>query len=138
MLERKKINLMVLVLDAFLAGGIYIFSEFFCKRECYIAYESNYLEPLFFVLVGLFPILVMLLFFQDKIFVSWVKRVAWWFLIIVELLVMSNNHENDFSIFGDDTFVIGVMMTLLFIITLVYALIMNKKLKEKPNLTCPF
>ncbi len=110
----------------------------FFKVKCFGSCDTTVIKPLFVGILALLPTLIILSFFSDRIFISWLKHIAWWIVLVTVILVKSNDHENDFSMFGSDNFVIGITMTILFIITLVYALIMNKKLKGKPNLTCPF
>jgi Na+/H+ antiporter NhaC len=131
MSEKKFIGLYFLGADLILGLMVFVYNDFLCKKSSCYDLEVNVFEPTFFVLVGLLPVLIFLLFFSNRVFVGWLKHIAWWFLIAVGLLVSSNNHENDFSMFGSDNFVIGVMMTILFIITLVYALIMNRRLKKQ-------
>ncbi len=131
MLETKKINLITLALCFLFAGGIYIFDEFFCTRNCYIVYESVFLEPLFFTLLGLLPALTLLMFFSDRIFSSWLKHIAWWFMLVILLMITSNENESSFSNFDSDVWIINMSTGILFIITLVYALIMNRRLKKQ-------
>lgn len=92
---------------------------------------SNFVNPLFFGSLGLVPTILMLLFFSDMIFTSWLKHIAWWFMLVILLMITSNENESSFSNFDSDVWIINMSMTLLFIITFVYALIMSRRLKKQ-------
>ncbi len=113
-----------------LAVLTFIYNDFICSgSKCY-EMEVSFFEPLFFATVGIIPTLVFLLFFPKKIFFLWLKYFAWWFMIIVMLFVMRTYNENDFSPFANDVFNVNLSMAILFIITFIYALIMNNLRKN--------
>jgi hypothetical protein len=123
----KKNNQLALIIALVALLVVYLLFKVKCFGSC----DTTVIKPLFVGILSLLPTLILLLFFSDRVFVSWLKRIAWWIVLVTAILVRSNNHESDFSMFGSDNFVIGVMMTLLFIITLVYVLIMNRRLKKQ-------
>ncbi len=122
----KKNSHLALVIAFACLGSVYLLFMARCFGSC----DTTIIKPLFVSILGLIPTLIMLVFFSDKIFISWVKRIAWWFVLIVAILVKSNDHESDYSFFGDDVTVIGLMMTILFVITLIYAFGAKKKLRD--------
>jgi hypothetical protein len=95
---------------------------------------SNFVNPLFFGSLGLVPTILILLFSSDRIFSSWLKHIAWWFMLVILLMITSNENESSFSNFDSDVWIINMSMGILFIITLVYALIMNRRLKKQGGL----
>jgi len=82
--------------------------------------------------MGLTPSVIFLQFFVDEVARFWVKRVAWWYLVLSFAIVSTVHYgQGLFPMTSDgrsDTAIL--MMTILFIITLVYAPIVQKRLKR--------
>lgn len=125
----KKINAKVLGVTVLFAAGLYIFTTFFCTGSCYVGLETMYLRPLFFGTLSLIPTLAFLLFFSTEIFVSWMKHVAWWVLLVAIYFVAEVNPYSSGILSIDRSQVALFWMAVLFVITVIYALIMNRKLK---------
>lgn len=132
MLETKKLNMRFFIGTIVASFSLYLITDFFCTGDCYVLYETSYLDPLFFILLGLVPTAFTLLFFSEKVFFSWAKHIAWWFILLVAWAVSNNENESDFSPAGDDISVVSWSMAVLFVITLIYAIIMNWRLKKNP------
>lgn len=111
-----------------LGALILIYNDFICSgAKCYNL-EVSLLEPSFYILLGLIPTSLSLLFFPEKIFILWMKHIAWWFLIFTFLMV-GNTSQGGFLPMYDKAQVALFWMAVLFVITVIYALIMNRKLK---------
>lgn len=106
---------------------LYVATNFFCIGNCsffvYGRMEPLYISSLFFL-----PTALCLFFFPWRIFVLWTKHIAWWFSIFTALAITNlgggsflNPSHNEMAI---------LCMSLLFIITLIYAPLMSKKLKK--------
>lgn len=130
MIKKKYLAFYFLGFNIILGLLVFFYNDFLCKGGSCYELEVGIFEPMFFIILGLLPTLIFLVFFTDQIFLSWLKWIAWWFLLIVAILVKSNDHENDFSFFADDGVVVGIMMTILFIVTFVYVMVVNKKLQN--------
>ncbi len=127
----KKIIVPILIISAVFL--LYLFTELFCGGNCR-PFIHGKIPPLQNALLGFVPTLLILLFFR-KVAVMWLRHIAWWFTIFTAVIV-SNGTGGFLSPSRERT--AFLCMALLFIITLVYALIMNKKLKKQGVLTCPF
>lgn len=122
-----------LIADFLFLITVVVFVEYLCHDYSCYSLESTVTEPLFYAFAGLVPTLSYLMLFDQQIFYSWTKQVASWFLPLTLILVasvdegqglfpLSSNGRNDTVI---------LMMAILFIITLVYAPIMNRKYKKR-------
>ncbi len=128
MIKEKKLNVSFLGFCLGLAVLVFIYNEYFCTGLCYVTFERGFLEPLFFGLLGFIPTLMFLLFFSERLFISWMKHIAWWSILMTIFFVSSNENESAFSNFGDDVFVVLSSAAVLFVVTLLYAPIMKGKL----------
>jgi hypothetical protein len=106
---------------------LYTATNLFCIGNCsffvYGRMEPLYISSLFFL-----PTALCLFFFSWEIFVLWTRHIAWWFSIFTVLVITNfggggflNPSHNGMAIF---------CMSILFIITLIYAPIMSRKLKR--------
>ncbi len=106
---------------------LFIFTEFFCGGNCPV-FSGNQIEYVYVGILGLSPTLLLLLLFERDIFIFWIRHIAWWFAIVIATIV---SNTSDGSIVSPDReWITFFLMAVLFIVTLVYALIMNKKLKN--------
>ncbi len=115
-----------------LATLVFIYNDFLCSGENCYDLEVSVLEPLFWGLLSIIPTLLLLYAFSEQILFLWFKHIVWWVVLVGAWAVTNNENENDLSPFADDITIIGMLAVLLFIITLVYALVMNRKLKKNP------
>lgn len=123
--EMRKIGWPLLVI-----GGVfftYLLTEFFCGGNCH-PFIHGKLPPLYNGLLGFIPTVLLLLIFR-KIVIMWFRHIAWWFSIFFAV-VISNGTGGGF-ISPSREYTAFLLMALLFMITFVYALIMNKKLKNE-------
>ena len=107
---------------------LYSFTGFFCEGNCYPFFPNRF-DPLYAGILGLLPTLVILLCFPKKIYVSWIMHIAWWFSIVTAFAV-SNTTQNGFFPFLNRQSVALICMAVLFVITLTYALVMERRLKK--------
>lgn len=106
---------------------LYLFTEFFCAGNCH-PFIHGKMPPLYNGLLGLIPTLLILVIFR-KVSVKWVRQVAWWYSILFALVV-SNGTGGSFISPSRENMAFH-LMALLFVITLIYALIMNRRLKRQ-------
>jgi hypothetical protein len=130
MFKGKSYNTRSIFLVVGLAVIVFIYNDFLCSSSNCYELEGAIFEPLFWGLLGIIPALSLLLFFPEQIFISWIRHIAWWVVLMGSWAVTNNENENDLSPFADDTTIIGVLAIFLFVVTLIYALIMNRRLKK--------
>ena len=109
---------------------VFIYNDYICKSEWCYRNEVTIFEPAFFSIIGLLPTIILLLFFNRMVFLTWLKHIAWWFPLVVIYFVSGTNPYSSGILSIDRTQVALFWMAILFIITLVYALVMNRKLKN--------
>lgn len=129
-MNRKKYNHYSILSVVGLATLAFIYNDFLCSGESCYDLEVSVLEPFFWGLLSIIPTLLLLYAFSERILISWFKHIAWWIVLAGAWAVTNNENENDLSPFADDITIIGMLATLLFITTLIYALAMNRKLKN--------
>lgn len=122
----RKINVYAFCFGVFSAVFVYVLFEIKCLGSC----NTDIIKPLFWGLLGIIPALSLLLFFSEQIFISWLKHVALWVVLMGLWAVTNNENESDFSPFANDITIIGMLAVILFVVTLIYALIMNRRLKK--------
>lgn len=110
--------------------ALYIFNKYFCVGNCYVNVEDQYLGPLFMGGIGLSLSLFLLLFFSEQIFISWLKHIGWWYLLGVTYFIFFVSSENQSFLSPSHSQFVLFFMAILFIITLIYALVMNRRLKK--------
>ena len=125
--EKKKVTVSGLIIVATFL--LYAFTDFFCGGNCY-PFVHGHFSPVYKGILGLSPSLILLVFFSRNIYISWIKHIAWWFAIVTAYAV-ANTSQGGFLPFYSRDDVVLFWMAILFIITFIYALIMNKRLKEK-------
>ncbi len=120
-----------LVGNVFVLVALYIFTEYYCTEGCFVFYEKPYLDPLLVGFSGLVASSVTVYFFSDEVFVSWLRKVASWFLPLTFILVASiDESEGLFPMTSDGRNDMAIlMMAILFVITLAHALVMRRRLK---------
>ncbi len=126
MFKEKKWNTYTLGVIVSLLVLIYILFEVKCFGSC----NATIIKPLFAGLFGLLPTSFFLIWFTERIFILWLKHIAWWFLLLITYFIYQTSpYGGILSI--DRSRVALFWMAILFIITFIYALIMNKRLKAK-------
>ena len=99
------------------------------KIKCFGSCDTEIIKPFFMAVLGLIPTLLILLL-REEIFISWLKHIAWWFLLGTTFLVRSVDPYTSDILSTDRIGTAMYCMVLLFIITLIYALVMNRRLKN--------
>jgi|AntRauTorckE6833_2_1112554.scaffolds.fasta_scaffold07595_7 hypothetical protein len=92
------------------------------NKGYFIDFEPVLLAPLFFTLLSYFTSSLILLFFSNKIFQLWLRRVVSWFLPISIIFIWFGSGGNDF-VAPSETDVAILMGYLLTGITLTFALV---------------
>lgn len=129
-MKGKKVGIYFLGISVILGLSIFIYNDFLCKSEQCYRLETPIFEPTFFAILGLIPTIIFLLFFSEKIFLEWLKHIAWWFFLVALYFVVDTNPYSSDILSISRTQVALFWMALLFIVTLIYALVMNKSLKS--------
>ena len=123
MSKKNKSLLILAIISIIVAFFLYIFTNFFCMGSCYLFVGDNYVGPLYSIIVGLIPTLLIFPFFPRSIFLSWVKQIAWWYTFFT-LWFIANFSD---SLFYSSVWLANACMIVLFILTLVYAFVMKHR-----------
>lgn len=120
----------LIIICSVFAVSIFVFVDYLCKGN--ICYDIKFqLESPLYFFVGLIMSLLFFLFSSQEFFQLWQKRILSWFLILLILIASSESpYPGGILTFDRGDVVIG-MMTLLFIITLVYVPIMHRIQKKR-------
>ncbi|MCF7815485.1 MAG: hypothetical protein K9M10_00225 [Candidatus Pacebacteria bacterium] len=131
--KEKRHNFYAIFVTAVVLAGIYLMFKLSFFDSWSPEIISDIVNPLYFGLLALIPTLMFLLFFMGRLFILWIKHVAWWFFAFTVLMV-GNTSQGGFLPLYDKVQVALFWMAILFIVTVVYALIMNKRLKNENKL----
>ncbi len=123
MLKEKKYNLAIFCSLLLIAVFAYTLFELRCFGRC----DTYALIYMYLSSAGIAVSLVPLLFFHGRVFIAWLKHILWWYLILATLILLKP--DNDLFLEKEDYIVI--LAVILFIVTIVYALIMSYILKKK-------
>ena len=104
---------------------LYLYSNVFCVSNCY-GITGDRVHPIQSGGMWLIPTLVLLFLFKKRIAVLWLRHIGSWFFPI-SFIGITNLSD---GLFFSSDWIANAFMTILFIITLVYALIMNRRLKK--------
>lgn len=128
----KKLQTSLLLADVLLVVIVYVLFDAGVFTFLTPEQVTEVLKPVFFGLIALVPVTLYLMFFSEQVFRAWLKKVASWFLPLTFIAVASvDEGQGLFPMTSDgrsDTAIL--MMVILFAITLVYALVMRKRLKD--------
>lgn len=124
MFKESKLNLYGFI--GVVVSSVVVYTLF--KVKCFGSCDTTIIKPLFSVLIGLLPTSLLLCCFSGKVFMSWTRHIAWWFFPTVALFISQTSPYGGILTI-DRSRVALFWMAILFIITLIYALIMNRKLK---------
>lgn len=102
--------------------GLYFFTNFFCNSWC-PSHVFGKFDVVYPSLLGLIPTIAILAFFGKKIFLSWIRHIAWWFSIAAVWII--SNTSDGFILSPGRNKTALFLTALLFIITLIYALVMR-------------
>jgi|SRR6056297_1115199 len=84
-------------------------------------------KPMAALTISAIPILIIFLFFKDKLFTQWLKRIASWYLPILLVLAFSSPALSGNIMAIERNVVILYGMVLLFLLTLVFIFVTRKK-----------
>jgi|CXWL01.1.fsa_nt_gi hypothetical protein len=125
MMKEKKWN--VYVFGILILALTLLYTLF--KVKCFGSCNAPVIKPLFAELLGLVPTVLLLFCFSGKIFFSWMKHISWWFLLMTTYFVYQTEPYG--GILSIDRAQVALFwMAALFIVTLIYALVMSRKLKD--------
>ncbi len=104
---------------------LYSTTGFFCGENCYTFFSGGRLDSVYAGTLGIVPTLLLLLLFPRGIFILWLKHIAWWFAILTAWTV--SNFGGGHFLNPSHEGVAFFCMVILFTVTLIYALVMKKK-----------
>ena len=129
MMKEKKWNVYAICVAALMSISISLAFRFNLFASWSPETISDIVNPLFFGILCLMPTLAFLLW-RGEIFISWLKHIAWWFLLGIGYFILFVSSENESFLSPGRVQIVMFFMAILFIITLIYALVMNRKLKK--------
>lgn len=88
------------------------------------------LKPLAVFSIGTFLLSAFFLFFSEQIFISWLKRIFWWYTLIIILLTANTPIFSSHILSFDRSYVVFLCMIPLAVATIVYALYTHIRLKR--------
>jgi hypothetical protein len=115
---------MVVITISFL---IYFFTDVYCGDACGLVQDGDKQSIFISGLLWFMPTLLVLIFFGSKVTADWLRHIGWWFSILFPAIVIKFIGGGVLSM---DDIAVKVMMILLFIITLVYTPITERRLKK--------
>lgn len=124
-------NSLLSILVIFIGATLYLYTDFFCGGNCYPAPRGTMLDSFQSIVVGIVPSVAIMIIFSKKIIMMWLRQVLWWYIIIV-FFIVSNTHDGSdiLSLLFNRENTAYFCMSILFIITLIYAPLMSRKLKR--------
>lgn len=126
MLKTREINTLVYIGIIGITLISYFFTDIFCKGSCY-PFVHGVAKMAYIWLLGLIPTLALFIFFGRNIFVSWIRHIAWWFAILV---AFAGRNLTKGILSPSEEYIVIISMAVLFVITLVYAIVMSRKHKQ--------
>lgn len=123
MLEMKKISILIYFAIIGVTLVAYFFTDIFCGGNCY-PFVHGTQNMVYTWALGLIPTLAIFVFFGKRIFESWVRHIAWWFTIII---AFAGRNLTEGVLSPSEEYIVNAAMVLLFIITLIYAVVMKRK-----------
>lgn len=128
---KEKLISKILFGSSILSASILYYFNYSCSGTCYVQYEDIYTRPLLSLVVGFLPTVFFLLFFNNQIVWSWIKHLGWLVLIFIYIIFSMNPYSSDIlSLLFNRENTAYFLMAILFLITLIYAPLMSKKLKR--------
>jgi hypothetical protein len=94
----------------------------FLHQGYFNRFESGFLEPLFFTLGSYLLSSIILLFFSNKIFKLWLRKIVSWFLPLSIFLIWAGGGGNSYTTPDKTTYAI-VLGIILSVVTLIFALV---------------
>jgi hypothetical protein len=117
--------------SGFLLTIVLYYFNYFCTGTCYVQYEDIYTGPILSLTIGFLPTTFFLLFFNSQIVWSWIKHLGWLVFVFIYIVFSMNPYSSDIlSVLFNRENAAYFLMAILFIITLIYAPIMSRKLKR--------
>ncbi len=127
---KEKLISRILFGSSLLLTIVLYYFNYSCTGTCYVQYEDIYTGPILSLVVGFLPTAIFLLFFKNQIVWSWIKHLGWLIFVFIYIVFSMNPYSSDIlSVLFNRENTAYFLMALLFIITLIYAPLMRKKLK---------
>ena len=103
---------------------------FFFNDKLSLDLITGFLAPLAVFSIGTFLLSAFFLFFSEQIFISWLKRIFWWYTLIIILLTANTPIFSSHILSFDRSYVVFLCMIPLAVATIVYALYTHIRLKR--------
>lgn len=106
---------------------VYFLTDIYCGNKCGVVQDGDRFDIFVTGILWFLPTFLLLLFVDRRVSFGWLRHIGWWFSILFPVMAMQFTGGGIFSM---EEFVAILMMVILFVITLVYALVMRKRLKD--------
>lgn len=106
---------------------VYFFTDIYCGNKCGVVQDGDRFDIFATGVLWFLPTFLLLIFFGRTVSFNWLRNIGWWFSILFPVIAMQFTGGGIFSM---EKFAAILMMAILFVITLVYALVMRKRLKD--------
>lgn len=115
----------------------YILFKFRCfAGSCGLNLLEGVIVPSFWGTLVLSLLLAFFFFFPEAVFKSWLKRIAWWYAIIILFATLSISPHASSILSAERSQVVLFLMIILAVITIPFAFIMRKRVGDQ-NLSYP-
>ncbi len=127
---RSKSIWTVFVSNIVLLSVTYALFETKCfSTTCSAVFRDGFLVPFFWLFLMSVPLVGLFLFFPEQIFRSWLRKIAWWYMIGLTVIVAMTPVFSSNILSLDRSQVVFGGMALLLCITIPYAVIARKRLQ---------
>lgn len=118
----RKIHISVTLCTLFVVTGSYILFDLNCSGFCRSYSMSDVFKPLFWGSLALLGVLLFLFIFRARVFSSWFKYIASWYLPVATFIVISINPYSSGVLSVDRGPVALNLMAFLGVITVIFAI----------------
>lgn len=127
MSKEKLTHIALIITSLICATATYLFFLTSCFGDCAYGVMPGIVRPTFFGSLIFSFILVFLLFFTPAVFKRWLQYIASWYVPLTMLMVASIPITSAGLLMPSRSWVAIQAMVILFVITVVYALIVRKR-----------
>lgn len=127
MSKEKFTHIALIVTSLTCAAATYLFFLTSCFGDCAYGVMSSIVRPVFFGSLIFSLILVVLLLFPSFVFKRWLMYIASWYVPLTAFAVASSPVTSAGLLMPSRSWVAIQAMVVLFVITVVYALIVRKR-----------
>jgi hypothetical protein len=125
---KKKLVIKGVLLCLFICAFLYVTFKTKCFiGECNPEIREGLIVPFFWFFLGLSGVLSIFLFLQEQIFKSWLKHIAWWYILLLTYFVLATPVYSSNIMHMDRGPLASYGMILLGMISIPYSWYMRRK-----------